>query len=539
VRPRRFPIVVASLCALLGTAAAACTSSSSPPVASGGRDTTQMVLATSEEPDTLNPLLGYAPNGAAKIFDGLVEHGADGALHPALASEVPQPSADDRSWTVPLRAGVKFSDDTPFGAADVVATYRAVLDPAYNSPLRPRFDMLTGVDQVNPTTVRFNLAYPYPAFPSLLVLGVLPARELANPAPLASSPVNTHPVGTGPYVLSEWQHGVRMVLSANPTYFDGPPAVRKVTVLFGGDDATRASRTLAGDIDGSPVAPAQTRDLPKSGGYDVVTHNSTQYRTVSMPTRNPVTADPAIRLALNQGVNRKAMVDGALAGKGEPASTPIPSAMPEFFEPGATFRYDRAQAGRTLDAAGWLPGPDGIRARAGVPARFTLLTPTGDAVSQALAGAFAADAKAVGVDVHVEPADQNAIRARVNSDAELLAGGEAEDPDLQAYRLLHSSATPGIAPTGEPVDPGSYADAHVDAALDAGRREIDPAQRATDYRTFQRAYLANPGMVFLVFQQHTYALRNDWTGYQEVIDAAGQDVTWGPWWNLQKWEPKR
>lgn len=538
MRPRRLPLIVASLCAFLATAASACTASS-PPAAPGGRDTSQIVLATAEEPDTLNPLLGYAPSGAAKIFDGLVEHAADGTLHPALASEVPQPSADDRSWTVPLRTGVRFSDGTPFGAADVVATYRALLDPADNSPLRPRFDMLTSVDQVDPTTVRFNLAYPYPAFPNLLVLGILPARALAQPAPLATSPFNTQPVGTGPYLLTEWQRGVRMVLSANPTYFDGPPAVRKVTVLFGGDAATRTSRTLAGDIDGSPVAPAQTRDLPRSGVSLLVTHNSTEYRTVSMPTRNPVTADPAIRLALNQAVNRRAMVDGPLAGKGEPASTPIPSSMPEFVEPDATFHEDKAQAGRVLDEAGWLPGPDGIRARAGVPARFTLLTPSSDAVSQALADAFAGDARAVGVDVRVERADQNAIRGRVNQDAVLLTGGNAFDPDPQAYRLLHSSASPGIAPTGEPVDPGSYADARVDAALDAGRREIDPAQRATDYRTFQRAYLANPGMVFLVFQQHTYALRGDWTGYQPVVDTAEQGITWGPWWNVQKWEPKR
>ncbi|WP_225978776.1 ABC transporter substrate-binding protein [Gandjariella thermophila] len=538
MRPRRLRLLVASLCAFLATAASACTTSS-PPATPGGRDTTQITLATAEEPDTLNPLLGYAPSGAAKIFDGLLEHGADGALHPALATEVPQPSADDRSWTVPLRTGVKFSDGTPFGAADVVATYRAVLDPATASPLRPRYDMLTSVDEVNATTVRFNLAYPYPAFPNLLVLGILPARALGQPGPLTASPINTHPIGTGPYQLTEWQRGVRMVLSANPTYFDGPPAVRKVTVLFGGDDATRASRTLAGDIDGAPVAPAQTRDLPRSGGYLLATHNSAEYRTVSMPGRNPVTADPAVRLALNQAVNRRAMVDGTLAGKGEPASTPIPSTMPEFVEPGATFGYDRAQAGRTLDAAGWVPGPDGIRARGGTPARFTLLTPSGDAVALALAQQFAADARAVGVDVRVDQVDRDNLRARVNQDAALLTGGNAFDPDLQAYRLLHSSASPGVAATGEPVDPGSYADARVDAALDAGRREIDPAQRAADYRAFQRAYLANPGMVFLVFQQHTYALRNDWTGYQEVADAAEQGITWGPWWNLEKWEPKR
>jgi peptide/nickel transport system substrate-binding protein len=539
VRPRKLPLTLVPLCAFVLAVSTACTGSA-PPAAVGGRDTTQMVLAQAAEPASLNPLLGYGDGGAAKIFDGLVEHDANGAVHPQLAAELPQVSADGRSWTVALRPGVRFSDGAPFGAEDVVATYRALLDPAFGSPLRPRFDMVTGVDQVNPSTVRFDLAYPYPALPKLLTLGILPRTALARPAPLTASPVNTHPVGTGPYQLLEWRPGERMVLAANGSYFDGPPAVRKVTVLFSRDDATRANRTLAGDIDGAPVAAAQAKDLPKTGGYQVISQRSAEFRAVSLPAHNPVTADPAIRLALNQAVNRRGMVDGPLGGRAEPASTPIPDTMPEFVEPGAEFRYDRAQAGRVLDAAGWVPGPDGIRSRGGVPARFTLLSVSGDAAGRSLAQAFTTDARAVGVDVRTEEVPEDALRARLGTDAGMLAGGNSFDPDLQAYRLLHSSSTPGIAAgTEEPVNPGSYADARVDAALDAARREPDPAQRAADYRAFQRAYLANPGMVFLAFLDHAYALRTDWTGYQEVVDTHQQGVTWGPWWNLQKWQPKR
>ena len=67
-------------------------------------------------------------------------------------------------------------------------------------------------------------------------------------------------------------------------------------------------------------------------------------------------------------------------------------------------------------------------------------------------------------------------------------------------------------------------------------QEIPDQERAYEHL---RAYLANPGMVFLAFLDHAYALRTDWTGYQEVVDTHQQGVTWGPWWNLQEWQPKR
>ena len=65
---------------------------------------------------SLNPLDGYAPNGAGKIFDGLLEHQADGSLRPMLATELPVVSADGKSWTITLRDDVKFSDGNTFGA---------------------------------------------------------------------------------------------------------------------------------------------------------------------------------------------------------------------------------------------------------------------------------------------------------------------------------------------------------------------------------------------------------------------------------------
>ncbi|WNV89681.1 ABC transporter substrate-binding protein [Umezawaea sp. Da 62-37] len=510
-------------------AVSACTGTTTPS-AEGTNDNSSIVLADATEPTTLNPLLGYAPEGVSKIFDGLVEHRADRTLQPQLAAQAPKPAADGLSWTVELRDDVKFTDGSAFGAEDVVATYRALLDPAAGATVRPEFAMLTGVEQLDVRNVRFTLSQPYAPFPDLLVLGILPSEALAAGGPLANSPVNTAPVGTGPYRLAEWTKGDKMVLEANPSHPEGAPRIKKLTVVFVPDDNTRAQRMQKGEFDGAELPPRLAAGFATTDGLRVLDHGSADLRAITLPTGNPVTGDPAVRLALNLAVDRQGMIDNLLAGKGTSASTPVPAVLPEFVDPGAVFRHDKAVAEFTLDQAGWLRGADGLRARNGVRASFTLMYPIGDVVRSDLATAFVADAKAVGVDVQLAGLSREAIVPRLAQDAVLGGGGDPFDPDQALYRTLH---------TGADGNPGGYTDAAVDAALDAGRRLLDPAQRAAAYLQFQRAYLAAPGLVTIAFVAHTYVVRENWNGYQQVVDPAVHGgLSWGPWWNLQKWTPK-
>jgi peptide/nickel transport system substrate-binding protein len=513
---------------LVLTLVAACTGTPTP--SAGGRpDNTALVLAEATEPAALNPLAGYAPDGSAKIFDGLLEHAADGSVKPVLAKALPEVSADGKSWTITIPAGIKFSNGAPLTVADVLATYRALLDPVVASPLRARYSMLTAVDQVDAGTVRFDLAYPYAPFPQLLTLGILPATSLTPAVPVGRSPIDTKPIGTGPYVLASWTKGRSMVLTANPTYFGGAPKVKRVTVEFAADDATRAADLRAGKLDGAAVSPEQAATFAQSNAFNILTDPSSDLRAITLPAHAAATSDPAVRLALNLAVNRASLVTRELNGHGSAAITPMPTVLPEFIEPDATLAYDPDRAENLLQTGGWLPGPDGIRARDGVTAAITLDYPTGDTLDKALAEAFATSAQEIGVKVTTVALPPDQVSARQGADATLISTGDPFDPDLGLYNLLDS--TSGGDPTG-------YADPAVDTALNTGRHSIDPAQRAVAYRAFQRAYLADPAMVTLAFTDHFYVMRANWNGYQQVVDANTQDTTWGPWWNLNAWVPK-
>jgi peptide/nickel transport system substrate-binding protein len=514
-------VVAVTVLALAG----ACTGTPTPS-ASGRPDNTAMVLAEPVEPASLDPLAGYAPNGAAKIFDGLYEYQADGTLRPNLATDLPKPSSNGKSWTVPLRTGVKFSDGTPFAAIDVLDTYRALIDPVYKSPLRSSYAMLTGVDEVDAHTVRFDLAYPYAPFPDKLVLGILPTSALSTAGPVGELPADTHPIGTGPYTLVSWTKGSDLVLAANPLYpqvLGGPPKVKKVTVRFVPSDKDRVTALRAGKLDGAAVAPSQAATFTRAKGFGVLTDHSADLRAIRLPVNGPVTGDPDVRLALNEAVDRQALLT-ALGGAGSPASTPVPPVLPEFLEPTATFTQDQAEARTKLLAGGWIANTDGGRSKHGVPAAFTLDYPTGDSVDETLVTAFVAAAKAIGIAVTPAAVTPSELSAKAATDATLISTGNPFDPDLDLFPLS-STALAGSSSAAT-------------AALQAGHTTLDPGQRAVSYRLFQRAYVAAPTMVCLVFVDHTYVMRNNWNGYTPVTDSAAQGVTWGPWWNLGQWVPR-
>ena len=492
----------------------ACTGDPAPP-ASGDPDGTSLVIAVADEPADLSPIAGYGEYGAAKLYDGLVAYEADRSLRPDLAAALPTPDGDGRSWTVQLRSGVTFTDGSPFEAQDVVATYRALLDPAHKSPLRQRFSMLKSVTALDVATVRFDLSVPYAPFPDLLTLGIVSSESIGTP----------NPVGTGPYRLQSWQKGVKMVLTANAAYWNDAPHITKVTVEFIPDDEARAKRMRDGKLDGAALPPALAKKFEDVDGMVVVSHSAADVRAVVLPAGDPVTGDPDLRLALNYAVNRAKMVKDALAGGGSAADTPMPDVLAEFVEPDASFSYDLTRALDTLSTSGWVPdATTGVRAKNGTSASFPLLYRKGDSIAKALAQAFATDAKAVGVTVKPSATTD---AAKLAAGPSVVSFGDPFDPDTALFPVLRS----GVAL-------GGYDNVQVDQALDTGRAATDPAERAVAYRKLQRAWVSAPGMVVLAAPNHTYVMRESWDGYQPVVDASTADATWGAWWNLEDWTPK-
>ncbi|WP_031007585.1 ABC transporter substrate-binding protein [Streptomyces sp. NRRL F-5727] len=527
----------ATVTGALALATAACTNPGADTAGPAGPKDSA-VVGIAYEPDTLSPLLGYGKDGNSKIFDGLLAFDADMKLKPALARTLPHISDGGLTYTYTLRDDVTFSDGAPFTAKDVVFTYRSILDPKTNNPSRTELDALKSVESVGDDTVVFRLKYPYAPFAERTVHAIAP-EHVAGRQDVNTGAFTTHPIGTGPYVLTGWSKGEKLTFKANPKYWNGAPAVKKFTMAIIKDDDVRATRLRAGDLDGAILPPNLAAGFQNDKAKRTYAARTYDYRTVTLPTHNPVTGDTAVRRALDIAVDRQTMVDKILEGAGKPAYGPVPTDSP-WFAKGTERRHDLAGAQKILDEAGWKPGPDGVRAKNGVRASFPLWYLSGDKLRQDHALAYASDARKAGIEIKTQAGTWEVIEPRMKTDAVLAGGGAPGDPDFDQYLLLKST----LAGDGF-NNMAWYANDTVDRALEDGRRTNDETRRKAAYDTVQRELVKNPGYTFLTHIDHLYVVDDAWTS-----DAKGAPLTTqvephdhglaaGPWWNVEAWQPKK
>ncbi|MCZ6696705.1 MAG: ABC transporter substrate-binding protein, partial [Acidobacteria bacterium] len=211
------------------------------------------------EPTTLNFVTGtdqIAVMVQKLVADGLVGH--DDRLRPVprLASSW-EHSADGRVLTFHLRSDVRFHDGRPFTSADVLHTYRRIVDPA--SRAVGRLDSFLTVERVetpDPHTVRVIYREPYAPALYAWEVPIVP-RHLDTGPTMNDSPLNRAPVGTGPFRFVTWDAGSRIVLAANPDYWNGRPHLDEFIFQIIPSQETALQALLAGEVDYASLTPVQ------------------------------------------------------------------------------------------------------------------------------------------------------------------------------------------------------------------------------------------------------------------------------------------
>ncbi len=530
---------VAAVAALvLGVGVAGCGGSSAKDTkaASG-----TLVIALPTQPENLNPIYGdNVYEGNQKAFNGLLRYARDLFQEPDLASSLPKRSADGKTVTVKLRDDVTFSDGTPFTSKDVVFTYQSILDPKTASPLATLLDSLDAVKAVDDRTVEFDLNRPDPAFYDKLQIGIVPEHLLAG-KDLKTAAFNRKPVGTGPYVVTEFQPGGRIVEEANPRYFRAPPKIKRVVLTAVQDENARVALLEKGTIDAAGIVPKLAPRVRKNQNYNVIEVRTADARVAALPNRDPVLRDPAVRRALSYAVDRQKIVDSALAGAGEPAYGPIMKGH-WAYNPVAERRYDPAQAGRLLDAAGWTHIGDGTREKDGRKLSFTLMYPAGDSVRKDIALAFSSQMQKIGVDVKLQGLSFDVIQTRQDSGATEFGYGVPYDPDIELYTLFHSKFAdePGdVADTAFTNYPRTRNTA-IDAALDAERSTLDKTARKQDFANLQKALADDASWLWLVRLRHIVVISKRVHGVDPQVEPHAHGFSRGTSWNLEDWtlDPK-
>lgn len=419
----------------------------------------ELVLAIGSEPEGgFDPTTGWGRYGSPLFQSTLLTRDQALKIVNDLAVEY-KISEDGLKWTVKLREDVKFSDGQPLTAEDVVYTY----ETAAKSNSVIDLNIMKSVEAVDPYTVIFTLNEPQSTFVNLLLtLGIVPKH--AHGQDYAGNPI-----GSGPFKLVQWDKGQQLIVEANPEYYGGVPSFKKLTFLFLSEDAAFAA-AKAGTVDITYVPPAFAKQ--EVAGMRLITLNSVDNRGITfpfvkaggktkegIPVGNDVTADIAIRKAMNIAVDRQALVDGVLEGFGTPAYT-ICDGLP-WWNPDTVIKdADMEGAKKILADAGWKDvDGDGILEKDSLKAQFTLIYSSSDQTRQSLAISIADMIKPLGINIVVEGKSWDEIEKLMHSNAVLFGWG-SHDP-LEMYNV-YNSKTAGI----EWYNTGFYSNPAVDNYLE-------------------------------------------------------------------------
>ncbi|HEU5014340.1 MAG TPA: peptide ABC transporter substrate-binding protein [Roseiflexaceae bacterium] len=462
-------------------------------------------------PRQINPLVSdpardpTAADIRALVFEGLMRIGVDGLPEPELAAEAPQISADGTVYTFTLRPDVQWQDGTPLTADDVVWTLRAVQSSAYaGDPVARGVWGEVLIDKLDDHTVRCTLTAPFAPFLSQATFPILPAHLLQDVPPdqWATAPFNQHPIGTGPYKLTELttEHAL---FAANATYHDGRPFLDNVEFRFFSTTQDAQMALMRGQIMGLgflgtselnrvPLPRDVTKHVTPLDAYTVLTFNM----------RGGPLADVGVRRALVRGFNKDTLINDTLHGEVARLDTPILpgwwAAAPDL----AVQPPSQQAAADALTSLGYELGPDGVRTKDGQPLNLPLITDdTPDRV--AAAREIARQWGALGVQVPVETLQPDVLQQRLQAHDFTMAihGWQRLGPDPDVLELWDSR----FAASGR-----NYAgvqDEELDRLLRQARQEQNIAARRQLYITFQQRWLDLAPSITLYQPVFVYATR--------------------------------
>lgn len=387
----------------------------------------ELVLAFGSEPETgFDPTTGWGRYGSPLFQSTLLKRDDKLNIVNDLATNY-DVNEDGTVWTVNMRDDVKFSDGQPLTAEDVVFTFETTAKSGSVVDL----NMMDKVEAKDDYTVEFTLKEPQSTFVnSLVATGIVPKHAY-------SANYAEKPIGSGPYEFVQWDKGQQLIVKANPLYYDKKPYFKKITFLFLSEDASFAA-AQAGEVDLASIpASFSKREVPgmKLESIKTVDNRGIAFPFVKsgnttkdgLPIGNDVTADPAIRKAINIAVDRQALVDGVLEGQGTPAYTSV-DGLP-WWNPDTVIKdADLAGAKKLLAEAGWKDTDgDNILEKGSLKAEFTLYYLASDEVRQSLAIAAADMVKPLGINIKLEGASWDIISNKMYSNAVLMGWG-SHDP---------------------------------------------------------------------------------------------------------------
>ena len=464
-------------------------------------------------PQYLNPLLSHYNDIdrdlVALLFNGLTTLDERGVVVPDLADRW-EVSADNLSYTFFLRHNVRWSDGAPFSADDVIFTVSVMQSDDYQwAPWLSALWKSVKIAKIDDYTVSFTLSQPFAPFLDYTTIGLLPSHLWARypVAELTSAQLNTRPVGTGPWQLTQIDAD-HVRLEPNP-FSGGPlPFLSGIEFRFYSDTRRVVSAFTRGEINAiAHLYPDDIKSALTEPRLNLFSSTLPGYALIYLNLNSsnvPFFQDKAVRQALLQGLNRQQLIDEALQGQGLIAHSPIQPGNWAYDAGVRQYGFDPEAARKLLTDAGWVDSDaDGLRDKDGKPLRFIFLT--SDAPDQVALGRLITQQwNEIGVGVQTQTTSFAGLAADYlgthNFDAALVTWELSGDPD--PYPLWHSTEIEG----GQNY--ARWNNRQADEVMEAARRTNDQTQRIELYQQFQAVFTDDVPALLLYHPVYTFGVED-------------------------------
>ena len=346
-----------------------------------------------------------------QIVDSLTDQDPEtGELRPWLATGW-ESNADATAYTFTLREGVTFSDGTPLDANAVKANFDRVPEIGARGTLPKGYlSGYTGTTVESPTQFTVSFSQPNVQFlqgTSTHSLGILSPATVAESDDARCASV----VGSGPFVLDSYVRNESITLTKRAGYSWGSPLwasqgeayLDRIEFRIVPESGVRVGSLQSGEVDAiGNIAQQDEAPLTAAGAQLIARPNPGIPFGISFNLSQPIVSEPAVREAISLAINRPEVVSTVYTSQTKAATSSLASSTPAYADQSALLGFDAARAAATLDAAGWVPGPDGIRVRGGQPLTIELTWFSNAAANRPTVELIQQQLRAAGIDLQLQ-----------------------------------------------------------------------------------------------------------------------------------------
>ncbi|WP_419787669.1 peptide-binding protein [Pseudodesulfovibrio sp.] len=423
---------------------------------------------------------------ASQIYVSLIKYDKDLNLVP-YAAESFEVLNNGKLIRFKLRKDLRWFDGEPLTAHDVEFTYRLTIDPKTPTAYKENLKAVSGFRLIDDYT--FEVTYDQPFAKALITwaMDILPEHVLKG-QDLLNTKYSRQPMGAGPYKLAEWVPGSRLVLTANPDFFEGKPYIHRLVYRVIPDQSTQFLELKAGNLDTMSLTPLQylyqTSGPGWDGSFNKFQYLASAYTFLGFNMDHPFFKDVRVRRAIDFALDRRELVKGVLYGLGVAANGPYKPGTWQYNKDIKPRAYNPKKARALLAEAGWADTDgDGVLDKDGVPFAFSIITNQGNTQRIKTGVIIQQRLRDIGIVVSLRTVEWAAfIKEFIDKgqfDAVILGWNILEDPDI--YSVWHSS----MAVQGG-LNFTRYKNPRLDELLERGRRLVVPEKRKPIYDEIQQ-----------------------------------------------------